>query len=76
MPTSYPRTRAASNALHAPDWHASCVNVELHMYPGRGPVLWCPDCRCMASLEAVADKVDLVASMDTSATPTIGGTVP
>lgn len=73
MPTPYPHSDRPSFALHAADWHASCSGVELHMHPGRGPVLWCPSCRCMASLEAVAAKVDLVASM--AAAP-VGGPTP
>jgi hypothetical protein len=55
MSSPYPLTSGPSFALHAPDWHPSC-DVEFQMVGGR-PMLWCRACRCLASLEAVADKV-------------------
>lgn len=52
----YEPTNSASAALHAPDWHAACPEVDLVDVAGR-PFAWCRRCRCMVSLEAVAVKV-------------------
>lgn len=64
MPTPYRLSSTASFALHAPDWHVGC-RVSFHVVAGR-PMLYCEDCRCLASMEAVAAKVDL---LDSSSAP-------
>jgi len=56
----YPHTSGPSFALHAPSWHAQCP-VVLGDIGGR-PHLWCPDCRCLVYLEAVAVKADISAT--------------
>lgn len=60
MPTPYPTTDRPSFTLHAADWHAGCPVSPL--VAGGRVMLWCERCRCLASAEAVSEKVDILAS--------------
>ena len=76
MPTPYSLAKSASYALHAPDWHATCLQVQI-VDVGGFPCVWCPDCRCFARLESVSSKVDLKASsVDVVTAGIVGGTQP
>jgi hypothetical protein len=61
MKESYLATNSPTFALHAPAWHAPCPSVGVVELAGR-PFLWCPDCRCLVSMEAVAIKADVSAT--------------
>lgn len=54
-----------SAAFSCKSWHGPCANVTLvtkSVQTGIGVMLWCPDCRCAADLEAVGDRLDVQAS--------------
>lgn len=55
---SYVKVLQPTMAYDAGSWHATCLNVQLVMNNATGvPWLWCPDCRCTAQLDLVADPI-------------------
>jgi hypothetical protein len=56
----YTRTTGPSFAFHAPTWHPDCP-VSVVDVGGR-PHLWCPECRCLVYIEAVAVKAEIAAT--------------
>jgi hypothetical protein len=53
-----------SHAFEYGDWHATCTGVQVFhsAASGRGLVVWCPECRCVADLEAVAARITFESS--------------
>jgi hypothetical protein len=60
------KTPTGSHAFEYGDWHPTCKNVQVFhsSASGRGLVVYCPDCRCVADLEAVSGRITFESSKE------------